>query len=192
MRYPRRVKKIVLDLMQVLELYNRPMTTEEVGRRLGCSRSTVDRTLARVGALRTKKRVGALHPKWRGGRYVNGGGYVMVMIDQGEYEYEHRVVMAKHLGRRLLSREVVHHRNGNRADNRISNLELLQSNGEHHRVHHRQPQRFCRKTMVRMYRQGMSMAQVGKVVGCSTQTVQRALQSAGVKSRKRSERVSGT
>lgn len=37
---------------------------------------------------------------------------------------EHKYLMSQHLGRPILKEETIHHKNGNRSDNRIDNLEL--------------------------------------------------------------------
>lgn len=76
--------------------------------------------------------------RWSGGRNIDKNGYVLLYAPDhplprrnGIYILEHRLVMEKHLGRYLTTREVVHHKNKNKEDNRIDNLELYSSNGDH-------------------------------------------------------------
>lgn len=48
--------------------------------------------------------------------------------------HEHRVIMEKHLNRKLLRDEIVHHKDGNKGNNDISNLEVM-TQSDHARKH---------------------------------------------------------
>ena len=74
--------------------------------------------------------------------YINGRthtakGYILILKSDhpnkntNGYVYEHRLVMEKYLGRYLTKKEVVHHKDENPSNNKISNLKLFKHKNEH-------------------------------------------------------------
>ena len=61
------------------------------------------------------------------------GKYKTIKI-KGKWMLEHRYVMEKHLKKKLLLKEIVHHKNGNSLDNRIENL-CLTTRSSHTKYH---------------------------------------------------------
>lgn len=64
----------------------------------------------------------------------NQKGYVREKTEFG-WKQQHRWVMEKYLGRKLLKTECVHHKNEIKTDNRIENLQLMTMK-EHTQLHH--------------------------------------------------------
>lgn len=76
-----------------------------------------------------KGKIGKLSPFYKGGRNIGTNGYARILIEgTGKYALEHRLVMEKYLGRKLIKGEIIHHKNHNKVDNRIENLELMIKN----------------------------------------------------------------
>jgi hypothetical protein len=86
---------------------------------------------SRIGEKRNIDVKGYKNANWKGGRRYDKDGYILIhspyhpFCDGDGYVREHRLVMEKYIKRFLKKKEVVHHINENRKDNKIENLELL-------------------------------------------------------------------
>jgi hypothetical protein len=110
------------DRKTILGLAKDGLSQMKISLQLGRSQSTVRRFLASQGIAHRKAK-GAAHGRWKGGRII-AGGYARVLVAHDDpmasmrfsdgYVPEHRLVMARALGRPLLRTETVHHINGDK------------------------------------------------------------------------------
>jgi transposase-like protein len=110
-------------------------TQEDIAQELGYSQPLIGQKLRDFGIVqRIGQPRGAASPAWKGGR-VTDKGYILVYVPDedralagptrgGGYMLEHRLVMARKLGRPLLPGEKPHHKNTIKTDNSPGNLEL--------------------------------------------------------------------
>lgn len=84
---------------------------------------------------------GPNHPAWKSGKTLDKDGYVKTYAPdhpwprKGGYVRENVRVMELTIGRRIAPDESVHHKDANRQNNRLDNLELMKRG--QHSSHHR-------------------------------------------------------
>ena len=84
---------------------------------------------------------GKNHLYWKGGKIKDAKGYIFIyspnhpFCNNKSYVREHRLIAEKYLGRYLDSKEVVHHINEIKDDNRIENLMVFKNDMYHFWFH---------------------------------------------------------
>lgn len=88
--------------------------------------ANISASAKRSALHRSKNQSGEKNHSFLRGWHLDKNGYRVRSVN-GKYLMEHRIVMSEMIGRELFPHETVHHKNGQRDDNRPSNLELWSS-----------------------------------------------------------------
>jgi hypothetical protein len=107
---------------------------------------------------------------------VDAKGYKVASVD-GKKHKEHRLVMEVHLGRELTPNEAVHHINGDKTDNRLENLEVVDHTK--HSIEHNQLQ-WDLALAADMRQRGMPLRAIAALVGVSRTNLTKQLRKVGI------------
>lgn len=107
--------------------------------------------------------------------HINARGHRVIRKDGREVK-EHRAVMEAHLGRPLRPDELVHHIDGNKLNNDLSNLRVT-TFGEHTTGH---KLTWTPEQVVEMHRAGQSLHSIARELGTRPCNIHRALRRRGI------------
>jgi len=131
--------RLAKHLPEIAKMYASGQTIQQIADHFGEPQKTVNKAMKAAGIPRRRvgPKSGSEHPQWKGGRFQDDDGYILVYAPnhpfcrKSGYILEHRLVMEGMVRRFLLDEEVVHHKNDVRNDNRPDNLELFSCNADH-------------------------------------------------------------
>jgi hypothetical protein len=135
----RRRKFSYEEELTMIVQYTLGKCSREIGMILGRNPKVIQ-TWAKRHGIKGPKRGGAVgvwNGSYKNGVRVDKYGYREILCPDHPFAKrngcvaEHRLVIEKYLNRYLKPTEVVHHRDGNRQNNAIANLELFESNAAH-------------------------------------------------------------
>lgn len=110
---------------------------------------------------------GDKHSSWKGGRFIASDGYVHIHLGSPrKYRKEHFLVIEESIGRPLTSKEVIHHIDGDKQNNRIDNLVLLENESAHRKLHmslYGLSALLIKRGLIECDRQSLSYVAVGKL-----------------------------
>jgi len=117
---------------EIVRLYcEQKFSQVQIATKLKMAQTVVSRVLISNGVSTNVGKRLDQHHSWKGGLSKNEDGYILIrdnyfpeMLNRSGYVLKHRIEMAKYLNRPLTKNESVHHIDGNKENNDISNLQL--------------------------------------------------------------------
>lgn len=102
--------------------------------------------------------------------------------------FEHRLVMEQFLGRKLLSNEVIHHKDGNGLNNALENLELMEQS-EHQNEHLMDGTAWDVEEAEKLRDDGWTLARIAAKYGVTWGAIHGAFKRRGISTADRRERT---